>query len=185
MPRVFAFKGDKSASSVRGSTQLNQYCHVDFAQGIVRLEAVETKNDEGRTVYLDDEVKELFKAQWEVREERRRLIPYVFTKPDGTDRVKDFSNTWSKACKDANIGTRLFHDFRRTAVRNMVRAGVAERVAMVVSGHKTRSVFARYNIVSPEDLKLAAMKQEIYLQAQVGTNSGTITVLEIKKEARQ
>ena len=76
-----------------------------------------------------------------------------------------------------------FHDFRRTAVRNMVRASVPERVAMMVSGHKTRSVFDRYSIVSPDDLKQASTRMEAYLQTQSnGHNLGTVHDFPTKKE---
>jgi integrase len=83
--------------------------------------------------------------------------------------------------KKVKVPTRLFHDFRRTAVRNMVRAGIPERVAMMISGHKTRSVFDRYNIVSDTDLKIAASKQEAYLETQMGTILGTIRDFEDKR----
>ena len=167
---TFGYKVGWRVSEIAGLT----WKQVDLNQGIVRLEVGETKNAEGRTVYLDDELKEIFNQQWESRKANRKLLPYVFLNKDGGDRVKRFDKSWKNACKDAGIGVRLFHDFRRTAVRNMVRSGIPERVAMMISGHKTRSVFDRYNIVNDQDLKLAALKQQAYLDSQTGTISGTI-----------
>ncbi|MCG6972218.1 MAG: tyrosine-type recombinase/integrase [Desulfobacterales bacterium] len=167
---TFAYKTGWRVSEITGLT----WNQVDRNQGIVWLETGDTKNDEGRTVYLDDELQEIFQKQWDNRKRSRKLTPYVFPNMDGTDRISDFRGSWNKACKDAKMGKRLFHDFRRTAVRNMVRAGIPERVAMMISGHKTRSVFERYNIVNDTDLKLAAQKQESYLQTQKSTISSTV-----------
>ncbi len=131
---------------------------IDLKENIVRLEAGEPKNSEGRTIYLDSALREVLLEQ---KRNRRLGCPYVFHR-DG-ERIRGFRKAWSLGCKKTGFDGRLFHDLRRTAVRNLVRSGVPERVAMQISGHKTRNVFDRYNIVSGEDLRIAAAKQEAYL----------------------
>ena len=142
--------------------------HLDLGAGTLHLEPTMTKNGEARTVYLTPELKALLGAQvGRVRALERKLgrvIPYLFPHADeaapqllGTQRA-DFRKSWISACRVAGVPGRLRHDFRRTAARNLVRRGVPERVAMTITGHKTRSVFERYNIVSPADLQEAARK---------------------------
>jgi integrase len=167
---TFAYKVGWRRSEITGLT----WKQVDRQLGIVRLEVGETKNSEGRVVYLDDELKSVFEAQWELRKRAKKVLPWVFLNYRGTDRLKRFYKEWEKGCLTAGIGLKIFHDFRRTAVRNMVRSGVPERVAMMVSGHKTRSVFDRYNIVNDYDLKLAASKQAAYLDSLSRHNLGTV-----------
>jgi integrase len=128
---------------------------VNIAGGTIRLNPGETKNDDARTVKMSAGVKALLMA----------LIAgkppgdFVFTREGKV--VRDFRGAWEAATTAAGVPDLLFHDLRRTAVRNMVRAGIPERVAMSISGHKTRSVFERYNIVSERDLDDAVRKLEV------------------------
>src|SRR5262249_30167020 len=137
-----------------------QWRHVDFVAGEIRLDPGTTKNGDGRTFPMTSALRNLLEAQRvAIAELQRRvgsLCPYVFHR-NGTP-ITTFLVVFKRACRDAGCPGRLVHDLRRTAVRNLVRAGIPERVAMQMTGHKTRSVFERYNIVSTGDLRDAAKR---------------------------
>ena len=133
---------------------------IDLGQRVIRLEPGTTKNKEGREVLMTNAILQLLTALVE----GKQVADCVFTRDNGKP-VRDFRVTWQNACARAGVPGLLFHDLRRTAVRNMVRAGVPERVAMTVSGHKTRSIFDRYNIVNENDLREAMQRTQTYLIA--------------------
>jgi integrase len=85
---------------------------------------------------------------------------FVFTRSNGQP-VRDFRGTWAKACETAGVPGLLFHDLRRTAARNLRKAGVAEGVIMKIGGWRTRSVFERYAIVSQADIIEALGRLEL------------------------
>jgi integrase len=123
----------------------------------VRLYRGTTKNKEGRVIILPQVLRDILEQQWREHIDRYLACPWIFHTQG--ERVLTFYKTWRRACTEAGISDKkLVHDFRRTAVRNLVRAGVPERVAMMITGHKTRSVFDRYNIVSASDLEEAARR---------------------------
>lgn len=151
-----------------------EWRQVDFDASEVCLDVGRTKNGEARTFPMTIVLRKILEAQQERAESLKRekgLIPrFVFAKQNGA-RIGSFRKAWATACERAGCPGRVLHDFRRTAVRNLVRAGIPERVAMTMTGHKTRSVFERYNIVSPGDLKEAARKLDAAGQGQKRDNS--------------
>jgi integrase len=138
---------------------------IDLLAAEIRL--YDTKNGEPRTIPLAGEVLEMLKIERE-----RNTGEWVFTR-DG-EPIGSFFKAWKSAAKRAGLPGLLFHDLRRSGIRNLVRSGVSESVAMKISGHKDPKVFSRYNVTSTKDLKDAASKLEHYLAQQVGHISGTI-----------
>ena len=138
---------------------------VDLAGKVVRLRPEISKNKDGRMLPLQGELLALFER---AKEQRRIDCPFVFHVKG--QRIGDFKKAWKSSCKKAGLEGTLIHDLRRTAVRNMVRAGVRERVAMTLTGHKTRSIFDRYNIVSEADLHQASKQIQSHLEEQPKTS---------------
>ncbi len=140
---------------------------VDFEAGIVRLETGTTKNREGRVFPFAvlPALRELLEEQREYtdrcEQETGRLIPSVFHR-SGVP-IKSYRRAWLSACKRAGLD-RIPHDFRRTAVRNLERAGVPRSVAMQLIGHKTESIYRRYAIVSEADLRNGAAKLAAFMK---------------------
>jgi len=139
---------------------------IDLNARTVRLEAGTTKNGKGRVLKLNGELLETIGAQWERRkvaeipgESPTLLCPYVFHR-EGKP-IRDFRKAWDKARTKTGLTTKTLHDFRRTAVRDMVRDGTPETVAMMISDHQTRSGFDCYDITSENDLEDAARKMSI------------------------
>jgi integrase len=128
---------------------------VNLSAGTIRLEPGTTKNDQGREVSMTLPVKALLTQC--VHD--KAPDDYVFTREDGKP-VHAFRGAWANACEAAKVPSLLFHDLRRTAARNLRRAGVAEGVIMKIGGWKTRSVFERYAIVSQSDIRDAMAKLE-------------------------
>lgn len=79
-------------------------------------------------------------------------------------RITDWEKSWKTACGLARVDNALFHDLRRTALTNMIEAGFSEKEAMEVSGHKTRSVFDRYHIVSERRLRQLGQRLETHMR---------------------
>jgi integrase len=142
-----------------------QWTQVDRKVKMIRLEPGQAKNDDGRTFPYEllPELADVIEAQWTAHEVMKTagvICPFVFHRQG--EPIKEFRSAWQTACEDAEVPGKIPHDFRRTAVRNLVRAGVPEQTAMKLTGHKTRSVFDRYDIVNEADLchavgKLAAL----------------------------
>jgi len=167
-----------------------QWQQINWTEGKLYLEAKDTKTSTPRVLYLTGDLLRVLRT-WKARCEKKwPACSWICHR--GGIRLQTLKHSWRKACiavglggmvKDPSKGREVWqgkipHDFRRTAVRNMVRAGVPDKVAMAISGHRTRSVFDRYNIVDERDLEQAARSLTTYLEQQKVTLTVTPEELE-------
>lgn len=142
---------------------------VDFERKMIRIPDNISKNKEARSIPMF----------WEQMFEDLKgvAIAYGTFEPNKPvflgrrqGRITNIQKSWANALKAAGLENKIFHDFRRTAIRNMVRSGIPEVIAMAISGHKSRTVFDRYNIVSERDIINFSGKVESYLQTMEAPN---------------
>ena len=126
-----------------------------------------TKNRTGRTLGLEGEVRAVVERRLRLRRFDCPLIFHRVCKGKPGQPITDFWDVWTNALQAARVPEgRLFHDLRRSAVRTLIRAGVDETTAMKVSGHKTRSMLTRYNIVTERETADALLRADAFLSTQ-------------------
>lgn len=177
----------------KGQVASLMWADVDRSAGVIIARAEHVKNGRAHKIVLEGELKNIIERRWASRDYESPTGPgisqYVFHR--NGEPVRDPRRAWAFACKAAGLmkpkldkqgkpvieiingketvvmkPTRLFHDLRRSGVRNMVRAGVRETVAMAISGHRTRAIFDRYNITSDDDPRQAVRQTQEHLNTQ-------------------
>ena len=141
--------------------------NVDLTNGVIRLGKEDTKTDKPRLVVLTDRVHEVLEAL------PRSITGYVFPNPKTRKPWTDIKKVFQRACEGAGIKGLWFHDLRRSFVTNARRRGVAESVVMKMSGHKTRAIFDRYNIINDEDLRTGIERIEEGRRAELAAQAKT------------
>jgi site-specific recombinase XerD len=164
-----------------------QWRHVDFGgKGWLRIDPGEAKDaSSGREFQFTTWMREALERQRrfvsKVEKKTGAVIPWLFCRPDGV-RIHRFYEVWRDACKVAGI-QRIPHDFRRTAVRNLERAGVPRATAMAMIGHKTESIYRRYSIVDQAMLEMGTAKLEAMQRAQRAARSNLMGFTRKRRQA--
>jgi integrase len=154
---------------------------VDLNARSIRLHAEDTKTEEARTIYLTERVLAA------LRELPRSIADGpVFMNPSTGESFKEIRFMFRRAVKRAGLPNDLwFHDLRRSFVTNARRRGVAESVVMRMSGHKTRAVFDRYNVVEDADVRRAVLLIEAGTAAEQRVGQSLVKVPETPRAENQ
>ncbi len=164
-----------------------RWSQVDWETGTIRLERGTTKSGEPRSFpfsahpRLAEILRGLREETSALERSSESLCPWVLHR-EGRQVRGWYYDGWRTACKKAGVPGRLFHDLRRSAVRNLIRASVSENVAMSITGHKTRSVFDRYHIVSSQDQTEAVRKLAALQDATVKEPRKVVNLEEARAE---
>ena len=166
----------------------------DVEDGVIRLRAANSKNRQPRHVVIDGDLIDIIERRRAVRAvetpEGTLLCEHIFHRD--SQPIREFRKSWARACCAAGVGVmvcpkcesegdaltcpdcqeatkyrgKIFHDLRRSGVRDMIRSGVPQNVAMKISGHKTAAMFRRYDIASESDLRQAMVNVQKYREAE-------------------
>jgi integrase len=153
-----------------------RWSQVDFERGLIRLEAFNTKTRKARVLPIYGEMRAWLEMARAERDANCPACPWVFQRKGQP--MKFNWRTWRSFARKAGLPELRFHDLRRTALTNMVRAGIAEKQAMEISGHLTRKTFERYHIVSETTLHEVGDRMEAFLSEQMAkVEGGTGTIM--------
>ena len=168
---------------IKSEILTRQKSHLDLVQGWLRLDPGETKNGEGRMFPLTPELRAVLERQLARTREKEmttgQIIPWLFHREG--EPIRSFRRAWLTACKRAGVPQRIPHDFRRSAVRNLERAGVPRSAAMALVGHKTEAIYRRYAIADEGMLREGAVKLATLHKTEQGTGRNVIPFAETRQ----
>jgi integrase len=160
-----------------------KWTQVDLEALEITLHPGETKNDQGRPIPIYGDMIEWLKIEKAIRDQNYPSCPWVFHRQG--KRIRSFRTSWDKAAQAAAVGRILPHDLRRSAARKMSRAGIPDKIIMAVTGHKTRAMLDRYNIVSRSDLAVfrGRMAAEESLRKRAESEYSTSPVIPVLSQS--
>jgi integrase len=152
----------------KGSIHGLRWPSIDRAANVIYLPARDNKTGKPFRLWMFPELRAVVDHRWAKRHPETDLVFHVDGKPMG-----DWDGTWKQACRAAGVAGLLFHDLRRTATRNLIRAGIDPKVAMKITGHETEAMLRRYDISAEDDVRDAAVAYSAYLRRLATTHGRT------------
>ncbi len=143
----------------KGSIHALRWPSIDRAANVIYLPARNNKTGRPFRLWMFPEIRAVVDRRWAKRHPGTDFVFHVDGRPMG-----EWDGTWKRACQVAGVPGLLFHDLRRTATRNLIRAGVDPKIAMKITGHETEAMLRRYDISAEDDVRDAAVAYSAYLR---------------------